>query len=193
MNRPGGGGVIGASSVMRARKDGYTIGMFTGGIMTSHIIAGRAPFGADDFVPVGIAVGYPMALWVRADLPVHDMAELAAYAGDHGVSLGHFGFNSPLTKQTVLAAQKLGFEFSGSVAFDETNCNTIASGDADVVVSSVQLMRACLQSGDVRPVATFTMARIGPLPETATLEEQVPDVAAPSWAGLSFPPAPRPK
>lgn len=184
VNQPGGGGVIGATNVWQSGPDGYTIGMFTGNILTAHIIAGRAPFGQDAFVPVGIAINYPMALWVRADLPVHDMAELAAYARDHAVSLGHFGFNGPPTRQTMLAAQTLGFEFSGSAAFDETNCNTLASGDADVVVSTVQLMRACLDSGDARPIAAYTSARIGILPDVATLEEQVPGVAAPAWAGL---------
>jgi tripartite-type tricarboxylate transporter receptor subunit TctC len=187
VNQPGGGGVIGATNVWQSGTDGYTIGMFTGNILTAHIIAGRAPFGADAFAPVGIAINYPMALWVRADLPVHDMAELARYAQDNGVSLGHFGFNGPPTRQTLLAAQTLGFEFAGSAAFDETNCNTLASGDADVVVSTVQLMRACLDSGDARPIAAYTSARIGVLPDVATLEEQVPGVAAPAWAGLFVP------
>jgi tripartite-type tricarboxylate transporter receptor subunit TctC len=187
VNQPGGGGVIGATNVWQSGTDGYTIGMFTGNILTAHIIAGRAPFGADAFAPVGIAINYPMALWVRADLPVHDMAELARYAQDNGVSLGHFGFNGPPTRQTLLAAQTLGFEFAGSAAFDETNCNTLASGDADVVVSTVQLMRACLDSGEARPIAAYTSARIGVLPDVATLEEQVPGVAAPAWAGLFVP------
>lgn len=187
VNQPGGGGVIGATNVWQSGEDGYTIGMFTGNILTAHIIAGRAPFGADAFVPVGIAISYPMALWVRADLPVHDMAELAAYAQEHAVSLGHFGFNGPPTRQTMLAAQTLGFEFAGNAAFDETNCNTLASGDADVVVSTVQLMRACLDSGDARPIAAYTSARIGILPDVRTLEEQVPGVSAPAWAGLFVP------
>jgi len=186
-NQPGGGGVIGATNIWQSGTDGYTVGMFTGNILTAHVIAGRAPFGQDAFTPVGIAISYPMALWVRADLPVHDMAELAAYAQDHPVSLGHFGFNGPPTRQTLLAAQTLGFQFSGSAAFDETNCNTLASGDADAVVSTVQLMRACLDSGEARPIAAYTSARIGVLPDVATLEEQVPGVAAPAWAGLFVP------
>ena len=189
VNLPGGGGVIGATSVWQSEAEGYTIGMFTGNILTAHVIAGRAPFGTDAFVPVGIAISYPMALWVQSALPVHDMAELASYARDHQLSLGHFGFNGPPTRQTVLAAQTLGFEFSGSAAFDETNCNTLASGDVNVVVSTVQLMRACLDSGEARPIAAYTSARIGVLPDVATLEEQVPGVAAPAWAGLIVPAA----
>ena len=184
VNMKGGGGIIGASHVAEAAADGYTIGMFTGNILTAHIIKERAPFGRDTFVPLGIAVNYPMGLWTRSDMPFDDVAGLAEYAKSNDVSLGHFGFKGPPTRQTMLAAKKLGFEFSGSAAFDETNCTTLTNGDADVVISTVKLLKVCLDSGDAKGLAAFTATRISILPDLPTLDEQVPGIAAPAWAGI---------
>lgn len=184
VNMKGGGGVIGASHVAEAPADGYTIGMFTGNILTTHIIKKRAPFDQKTFQPLGIAISYPMGLWARGDLPFNDLKGLAAYAKDHPVKLGHFGFNGPPTRETMVMAKKLGFKFAGSAAYDETNCTTLASGDADVVISSVKLMKSCLDSGEAKGLAAYTSARIKLFPNLATLDEQVPGIAAPSWAGL---------
>ena len=184
VNMKGGGGVIGASHVAEADADGYTIGMFTGNILTAHIIMDRAPFDSDTFEPIGIAINYPMALWARGDLPFNDLEGLAEYGRENDVKLGHFGFNGPPTRQTLLMAEALGFEFAGNAAYDETNCTLLASGDADVVVSTVQLMRSCLDSGEAKGLAAYTASRISVLPDLPTLEEQVPGVAAPAWAGL---------
>ena len=184
VNMKGGGGVIGASHVAEAEADGHTVGMLTGNILTAHIIKKRAPFDSDTFEPVGITISYPMGLWARGDLPFDDMAGLAAYAKENPVKLGHFGFNGPPTRQTLLAAKNLGFEFSGNAAYDETNCTLLASGDADVVVSTVKLLKPCLDSGEAKGIAAYTADRINILPDLATLDEQVPGVAAPAWAGL---------
>jgi tripartite-type tricarboxylate transporter receptor subunit TctC len=180
----GGGGVIGASHVAEAAADGYTIGMFTGNILTAHIIKGRAPFDQNAFEPLGIAINYPMGLWTRADMPFDDLAGLAAYAKDNPVKLGHFGFNGPPTRQTMLTAKTLGFEYAGNAAFDETNCTLLSNGDADVIVSTVKLVKPCLSSGEAKGLAAYTAERISILPDLATLDEQVPGIATPAWAGL---------
>ncbi|MEZ5801551.1 MAG: tripartite tricarboxylate transporter substrate-binding protein [Nitratireductor sp.] len=184
VNVKGGGGVIGATQVQQAEADGYTVGVFTGNILTAHIIAGRAPFGQDAFEPLGVFINYPMALVARADLPFSDMAGLAEYAKSNPVKLAHFGFKGPPTLQTMLAAKTLGFEYAGSAAFDETNCTLLSSGDADVMITTIKLSKACLDSGEAKAIAAYTSDRISVLPDVATLEEQVPGVAAPAWAGL---------
>lgn len=184
VNMKGGGGVIGASHVAQAEPDGYTVGMFTGNILTAHIIKGRAPFGRDTFEPLAITINYPMALWARSDLPFENVNGLAAYAKEHPVKLGHFGFEGPLTLQTLLAAKTLDFEFAGNAAYDETNCTLLSSGDADVIISSVQLVKSCVASGEAKGIAALTSERLPVMPDMATLDEQVPGIAAPSWAGL---------
>ncbi len=184
VNMKGGGGVIGANHVAQARPDGYTVGMFTGNILTAHIIKKRAPFGRDAFEPLGIIINYPMGLWARGNLPFSDLAGLAAHAKKNPVKLGHFGFNGPPTRQTLLAAKRLGFKFAGNAAYDETNCTLLASGDADVIVSTVKLIKPCLDSGEAKGLAAYTANRISILPNLATLDEQVPGIATPAWAGL---------
>ena len=184
VNMKGGGGLIGASHVAGADADGYTVGVFTGNILTAHIIKGRASFGTDAFEPLGIFLNYPMILATRASEPYDDIKGLAAHAKSNAVKLGHFGFNGPPTRQTIKTAKRLGFEYAGSAAYDETNCVMLSNGDADVIVTTVKLVSACLNSGEAKAIAAYTAERISVLPDVMTLEEQVPGVSVPAWAGL---------
>lgn len=43
VNKPGAGGIIGASEVSRARADGLTIGSFVADLLTTQILSGNAP------------------------------------------------------------------------------------------------------------------------------------------------------
>lgn len=184
VNIQGGGGVVGASQVAVADPDGYTIGSFTGNILTTHIQKEHAPFDRSTFEPLGIFLGYPLLIVTRADEPYSNMAELAEYAKTNPVKFAHYGFDGPPAVQMEQAAKTLGFTYSGSAAFDETNCTLLTNGDADIMVTNVKQVHACMSSGDAKAITTLTMARIALMPKVPTLEEQVPGVAVPAWNGL---------
>lgn len=184
VNIQGGGGVVGASQVAEAEPDGYTVGSFTGNILTTHIIEKHAPFDRETFEPLGIFLGYPLIIATRADEPYNNMAELAEYAKSNPIKFAHYGFAGPPAVQMEQAASTLGFTYAGSAAFDETNCTLLTNGDADIMVTNVKQASACLSTGEAKAISTLTMARISQLPDVATLDEQVPGVAVPAWNGL---------
>lgn len=186
VNRKGGGGVVGSSTVARAKPDGYTIGSFVIGIPTVQVLMGNAPWKRDTFEPVGIFLTYPFILAARGDAPYNNIAELAAYAKKNKVKLGHFGYGLVPTRATVLAAKQMGFKFSSNAAFNALTCATLKAKDADVINTTVQLVLPCLKN--IKILAAFADDRISILPNVATLSEQVKGRTLPLlWNGLFVP------
>ena len=183
VNKPGGGDgpFPGALEVLNAPADGSTIGSFVIGV---PIVGPLIDIGIeeDSFEPVGIFLTYPFILAAKGDVPYNNLAELAAHAQDNDVVLGHFGAGLAPTKATFAAAKKLGFEFADDSAFDNIDCNTLSSGDADVVNTTLALVEPCL--GDITVLANIGDDRIAKLPNVATLAEQVPGITIGLWNGL---------
>ena len=187
VNKPGGGGgpFPGAAEVARAPADGYTVGSFVIGVPTVGALLGIEGISRDTFEPVGIFLTYPFVLAAGGDAPYSDMAGLAAHAKDNKVALGHFGYGLVPTRVSIIAGMELGFEFGSEAAFDALDCNTLASGDADVINTTVQLVLPCLE--EITPLASITGERIPVLPDTPTMAEQVPGLDISLWNGLFVP------
>ena len=187
VNKPGGGGgpFPGAAEVARAPADGYTVGSFVIGVPTVGALLGIEGISRDTFEPIGIFLTYPFVLAAAGDAPYSDMAGLAAHAKDNKVALGHFGYGLVPTRVSIIAGMELGFEFGSEAAFDALDCNTLASGDADVINTTVQLVLPCLD--EIKPLASITGERIPVLPDTPTMAEQVPGLDISLWNGLFVP------
>ena len=110
------------------------------------------------------------------------MDELAAYAKENDVALGHFG--DPLTPTQVTKAMAVtkGFEWGSDAAFDALDCNTLASGDADVINTTLQLILPCLD--DVKVLVSITDERISLVPDAPTAGEVDPEMNIALWNGL---------
>lgn len=83
VNRPGAGGALGADSVVKANKDGYTIGFTMNAALTFRRVLDPQTATYDpmkDITPLGLAMRTPSIVAVRSDLPYRNFAELVAYA-----------------------------------------------------------------------------------------------------------------
>lgn len=183
VNKPGGGGVVGASEVARSRPDGLVIGSFVADLVTTQLLTGNAPYNNETFEPVGIFLDYPFVLAAKADAPFNNVKELAAYSKANKVSLGHFGYQALPTAITMKAARQEGIRFSSDAAFDANDCSTLANGDADVINTTTQLILACLNSGEVKLITSITRERLSIAPDVPTLEEQT-GISQTTWNGL---------
>lgn len=186
VNKPGGGAVVGASYVSLAKPDGLTIGSFVNDLLTIKILAGGVPWDHETFEPIGIFLDYPFVIATRADAPYSSMKELAEYSQNNKVSLGHFGYQAGPTAMTFKAAESLGIKFSSDAPFDMTNCSVLANGDADVINTTTQLILACLKSGEVKVLTSFTSKRISLSPNAPTLNE-IAGISLTTWNGLFVP------
>ncbi|MCL1478397.1 MULTISPECIES: tripartite tricarboxylate transporter substrate binding protein [unclassified Marinobacter] len=183
INKPGGGGIVGALDVAKARPNGQTIGSFVADILTTHIHSGNAPYDQSTFEPVGIFLDYPFVIAANSDAPYNNMAELAKYSQDNDISLGHFGYQALPTAITFKAASEAGIRIASDAAFDATNCITLATGDADIINTTTQLILSCLKSGEVKLLTSLTKDRLTIAPEVATLAEQT-GITQTTWNGL---------
>lgn len=184
VNRPGGGGgpFPGAIDVAAAKPDGYTVGSFVLDVaLVGHEI-GIPELAPEKFDPVGIFLNYPFILATKKDAPYKSMAELVDYAKANPVAVGHFGIVTSPAQVTMAMAKTMGFEWGSDAAFDALDCNTLASGDADVINTTVQLVLPCLN--DLTVLVALTDNRIPILPDVPTIGELAPEIAMSSWNGL---------
>ena len=183
VNKPGGGDgpFPGALEVLNGPADGSMVGSFVIGV---PIVGPVIDIGIeeDSFIPVGIFLTYPFVLAASGDAPYSNMAELAAYAQDNDIILGHFGAGLTPTKASFAAAKKMNFEFADDSAFDMLDCNTLSAGDADVINTTLALIEPCL--GDVNVLANIGSEPITKLEGVQTLSAQsgINDIEL--WNGL---------
>ena len=110
------------------------------------------------------------------------MEEMAEHAKSNELALGHFGAPLIPTRVSLAYAKTAGFEWGSEAAFDALDCNTLASGDADVINTTLQLVLPCLD--DIKILASITDERIPLTPDTPTLGEVDPRLGITLWNGL---------
>lgn len=184
VNKPGGGGgpFPGAIGVATAPADGYTIGSFIIAIPVVGPQISIPELNPDPFEPLGNFLTYPFVIATSGSAPYDDMAGLAAHAADNDVVLGHFGAPLVPTQVTLGLAKEMGFAFASDAAFDALDCNTLASGDVDVINTTLQLILPCLD--DVKVLASIGSERIPLTPDAPTVAEIAPTLDVALWNGL---------
>lgn len=184
VNKPGGGGgpFPGAIEVANAPADGYTVGSFVIGVPVMGHQIDIPPLTPAKFDPLGIFLTYPFVIATSGDAPYSTMEELAAHAKENDVALGHFGDVLTPTQVTKAFAKNAGFEWGSDAAFDALDCNTLASGDADVINTTLQLILPCLD--DVKVLVSITDQRIPLVPDAPAIGELDASLNIALWNGL---------
>lgn len=184
VNKPGKGAgpFPGAADVAKAPADGHTIGSFVIGVPVVGPNVGIPELNPNPFEPVGIFLTYPFVIVASKDAPYKSMAELADHAKSNKVVVGHFGAPLIPTKVTLAMAKNMGFSYASDAAFDMLDCNTIASGDVDVMNTTIQLVLPCLDKINV--LAAVTDEPISIVPDAPTVKQLDPTLGITLWNGL---------
>lgn len=182
VNKPGGGGgpFPGAIDVANAPADGYTIGSFVIGVPVIGHKIDIAELAPEKFDPLGIFLTYPFVLVAAENAPYSTMAEMAAHAKTNDLALGHFGAPLAPTRVSLAYAKNAGFEWGSEAAFDALDCNTLASGDADVINTTLQLILPCADKVKILVSITDERIRDG----VPTIGEIDPALNLALWNGL---------
>ena len=184
INKPGGGGgpFPGAEVVAQADADGSVVGSFVIGVPVVGPTIGFDWLEENTFEALGIFLTYPFVLVAAGDAPYDTIEEMADYAKTNELVLGHFGAALTPTQVSFAAASSLGFEWGSEAAFDMLDCNTLASGDADIINTTIQLVLPCLDQ--VKVLAAMTNERIQLVPDAPTMGELIPALDISLWNGL---------
>ena len=172
VNRPGGGGAIGADSVAKARKDGYTILVATNAsLITTRILNPDIQLDPQrDLVPLGMVARTPIVLALRSDTPYRSFAQLVEFSqknpgkvriGTAGAgSVGHFGLE---LVNSLTGAGLTMVPFKGA----SPAITAILGGHVEGVVLAVGVLAPHFKSGALRGVVTSSTAP--DFPEIPTL------------------------
>jgi tripartite-type tricarboxylate transporter receptor subunit TctC len=192
-SRPGANAVVGSAYVAKARPDGYTLLLGqTGPNTISPFLGDGTPYDpVKDFAPITQLTSAPLALAVRADLPIHTIADLIAYGRAHPgkLSFGSVGYGST----TQIAGELL----KSMGRFDMLHVPY--KGAAPVItdlmggrISMTFLNIAGIlpyvgSAGKLRPIAVTTTKRSSFMPDVPAIAETLPGFDVTSWYSLMAP------
>jgi len=178
-NRGGAGGSIGADVVAKANPDGQTL-LFHNLTFSTTTAAlefvGRAPHSIErDFAPITLGANVPMMLLVHRDVPVNNLAELAAWARTQP-SAPFYGSTGPGSTINLVAEV---LKRDGNFPMDHIPFRGAAPLVQDLLAGRIQFGGDQLSSslghirgGALRPIATLASSRASALPDVATVREQ---------------------
>ena len=192
-NRPGGDGLIGMGSVVRADPDGYTllVGGF-GGQIIPPLMKDDFPFDVRrDLTKIALTAEFGNVLVVNKALPVNSVAELIAYLKARPGAV-NFGSSGRATSDR-LAAEMFMLE-TGARMIDVPYrggggaLTDMMAGTTQLMFPQLPAVLGMVQSGQVRALAVTSRARLPQLPDVPTLDESgLPGFHVSSWNELFGP------
>lgn len=187
-NRPGAGGVVGATQAAQAEGDGYTI--FFGNNATQVIqplINPAVSYDPQaDFTGIATVADAASFLAVNADLPIQNMDDFIAYLGDHEAKFGTAGVGSMGQFTTEMILMAAGVDAT-HIPYQGSNnaMAAVMSGEVEFLADPVAATQS--DADHLRIIATLTAERHPNLPDMPTAREQGLDVAITGWFGVFAP------
>jgi len=198
-NRPGGGGILAATTVARAQPDGYTLLLGTAGMLAiTPVLSKNVTFDpVNDFTPLTIAVESPICLLAHKALPVNSVTELVAYAKAHPGKLS-FGSSGPNTThhlagellKTLAGIDMVHIPYRGG----NPAMTDFLAGQIPLLFATLSTALPHMQTGNFKILGTIEARRSRARPDIPTIGESLPGYAVPSSflgflapAGLSGP------
>jgi len=186
VHKPGGGGVLAASFVAKAKPDGYTLFTGTSSNLVLPPILKKLDYGLKDFVPLGIYCKGIIYVFVKKDAPWKTIQELIAEAKKRPLKVSSYGKNShaeavieAFSKQAGIKLAHVPYKSCGEAV------TALLGGhvDADFCSGSV----GQVAGGAVRILAVADYERVKFYPEVPTLKECGYPVALPMLYSLMAP------
>ena len=188
----GAGGTIASAAVSRARPDGYTLLLATGGHAVAGAIYNSPGYRTvQDYEMVGTITYFPFLIVTTADSKLPGLAALLgqARANPGKVAYGTAGIGSThhLAGELLASMSKtdlLHVPYRG----DSASLTALLAGDIPVIIAPPTAVMANIRAGKLRAIAVTGPARWPGLPEVPTVAEQgFPGYDVRSWAGLMAP------
>ena len=190
-NRPGGSGVTGVESVVKASPDGYTLLIATSAMSAAVILHKSLSYDiVRDLAPVAMFAIEPSMLMAAPGKGYNSVADLvaAAKANPGGIKFASVGVGSASYIAGERFRQLAGLNvvhvsYSGAAAA----IADLAAGRIDFYFVPVTPALPLITQGKAVPLAVSTPDRLQSLPGLPTLKETGYAIPYLSWCGLSAP------
>ena len=195
VNKTGAAGAVGMQYVATSKPDGYTLLLALSSISIipeADKLFGRQPaFTVDQFVPLALLTADPTILVVRSELPWKTAREFIDDAKKRPgqISYSSSGIYGTLHMAMALLSQAAGIELRHlPTAGAGPAINAILGGHVDALATGPATVIGHIQSGKLRPLASWGDKRHPALPDVPTFRELgYPGAEFYIWAGLFAP------
>ena len=188
INKPGASGVLGAQEVASAAPDGYMLGVFSTGFLTSLYMVPTPP-SAGDYSLVSLFNLDPAAIAVNRARGWNSLSEVVAYARQNPGTL-RVGINAGSSAHIFAAA------FVGAAKIDVIyvpfrgggeRTVALAGGHIDVDFDIVAPMKPLMDAKKIAVLGVASDKRIADYPDIPTMAEGGVELKISSWHGLFAP------
>lgn len=188
--RTGAGGNIASEYVARARPDGHTLILLTGGHAASAAIYRRLRFEpVNDFAFISTVGVFPFVVATAIDSPITDLPTLVARAkaAPGQITFSSVGVGSTQHLTGELIAQMTGIQLSHVPYRGGTQpLADLMSRRIDLMVDTVTVTGAAIRGGTIRALGVTSAAPWPGLP-AEPVARTVPGFEVLSWVGLAAP------
>lgn len=189
-NRPGAGGVIGQTLVLKSPPDGYTLLLAGGSMAGARYVNAQATYDVlRDFTPISLVETSPFVMIVHPSVPAKNLKEYVTLARSQPgkmtyatIGAGQIPYWSALLFNNMarIQAVEVAFKGIGDAALD------VIGGRVDYTFTSISL--AVANKGKARLMGVSTSSRAPALPDVPTIAEAaLPGYDMPAWRSIMGP------
>lgn len=191
-NLPGAGGITGTAQIVRAPKDGDTIGIVSNNHVVNPSLYKNIPFDSiKDIAPITIIGTTPFVLVANPKVPARTVQELIAHAKAHPGTLNygssgngtilHLGA-AMFVEQAQIDVPHIPYKGMGQLM------NDLLSGQVQLGVVAVEPAMAHIKAGSLRAIGITSAKRSASLPDVPTIAEQgLPQYELDGWIAAIAP------
>ena len=194
-NKPGAGGMVAGSYVVRSEPDGYTLLMGASAEVTiAPITVKTMPFDPlKDLAPITLVGQVPFFMVINPALPVSTLAEFIAYAKANPGKLNYSSFGNNTSNhfagelfKSMAGVNTIHVPYKGS----GPSIADLMSGQVQYSFDSPPAVIEQVRGGRLRALAISGPVRLASLPDVPTFAEAgLPGFSGGTWFGLLAPSA----